>query len=294
MNRSHKRFWEGIAILLALFAVNCGAFAQTRTILITVEDPRPMAAAILQLEELSGIPINYEDMPVYYAADMKPTGVAAGQTPPPGVRLTIVPRGGQLSVPIVVDATTGRLKDIQAVNTALTALVSAYNTSNLPGGFEFEYLNGVFFVKPVRYRDASGATLPMTPVLSVPITFPEETRDTLTTWRLILDEVSKAAGVQIGLNLGMGALGGKTTIGAQNEPAYRVIARMLASGNSPAAASVNASWDASLSYLFFCQPQYGCVLNVVRARPIDLCRGSGCEPYSPPPRKSGFKAPPSP
>ena len=187
-------------------------------------------------------------------------------------------------MPIVVDATTGRLKDIQAVNAALTALVSAYNSSDLPGDFEFEQSNGVFFVKPVSYRDASGATQLMTPLLSTPITLPEEKRTWIQTLELILQQISKASGAHVGLFSGP-MFPVDVAIGANNEHADHVIARLLASGNSPAAASVNSSWDASLSYLFFCQPRYGCGLNVHRARPMDLCRGSGCEPYSPPPTR---------
>ena len=247
-----------------------------------------MAAASGKLQELSGIPINYEDMPVYYSGDIKVADFAAQSPVPPGGERTLVARGGQLSVAILVDATTGRLKDIQAVSTALAALVSAYNSSNLPGDFEVEQLNGVFFVRPVRYRDASGGTQPMTPVLSTLITFPEEKRTREQMMRLILRQVSAAAGLEIGLNMGGFT---EVTMDAQNEPAYHAIARLLATGNSPAAAPANASWDANLSYRFLCQPHYGCALNVWGTRPSDLCRGSGCEPYSPPPRKSGFKAP---
>ena len=287
MKKSETQLLARIGVILQFLLGSSFAFGQivgeTRTIEVTVDDTRPLAAAILKIEELSGIPINYEDVPVYYSGDIKVADFAARAPVPPGGERTLVARGGQLSVVIVVDATTGRLKDIQAVETALAALVSAYNSSDLPGDFEIEQSNGVFFVKPVRYRDTSGATRPMTPVLSTPITFPEEKRTREQTMRLILRQVSAAAGLEIGLG-GMN-LWGEVTLGAQNEPAHHVIARMLGSGNSPAAAPANASWDASLSYLFFCQPQYGCVLNVVRARPIDLCRGSGCEPYSPPPSR---------
>jgi hypothetical protein len=284
MKRSETQLLAGIAVFLQLLLGSSFALGQTKVIDITVDDPRPMAYGIGIIQGLSGIPINYEDMPVFYASDIKVADFAAQAPVPPGTSRTLVARGGQLSVPIVVDATTGRLNDIQAVEIALTALVSAYNSSDLPGDFEFEQLNGVFFVRPVRYRDATGATQPMTPLLSTPVTFPVETRQIFSTWRLILDQVSKVAGIQIGFDLGMGAIGGQRTLGAQDEPAHRVIARLL-SGNGPTAASVNASWDAGLSYSFLCQPQYGCALNVHRARPFDLCRGSGCEPYSPPPTR---------
>jgi hypothetical protein len=147
MRKSERLWLAGIGVVLPFLLGSSFAFGQvvgeTTTIDITVDDPRPLAAAILKIEELSGIPINYEDVPVYYSADVKDVTEEVSRTRTSNRRI-IVARGGQLSVPIIVDAATGRLNDIQAVNTALAALVSAYNSSNLPGGFEVEYLTECF------------------------------------------------------------------------------------------------------------------------------------------------------
>jgi len=193
MRRSATQWLAGIGVVvLQLLLGSSFALAQvvaeTKTIDITAEDnPRPMLVAVGKIVELSGIPIHYEDMRVYYSGDFKDiTSEWAQRVPvPEGVRV-MGPRGGQLSVPIEVDAATGKLTNLEAVNTALAAVVSAYNArDDLPGDFEVESRNGVFFVKPVRYRDASGATQPMTPILSTPITLPEETRSVRQTLRLI-------------------------------------------------------------------------------------------------------------
>src|SRR5579864_3541871 len=99
-----------LGVSLALLAANESAVAQTKIIDITVEGPRPMSSAIWRLEELSGIPINYEDMPVYYSEDViDVTQTGAPTTIYLGGRHGFVARGGQLSVPIVIDAATGRL-----------------------------------------------------------------------------------------------------------------------------------------------------------------------------------------
>jgi hypothetical protein len=177
-------------------------------------------------------------------------------------------RGGQLSVPIEVDAATGKLLSIEAVNKALDAVVSAYNANDdLPGDFEVESRNGVFFVMPVRYRDASGATQPMTPILSTPITLPEETRSVRQTLRLIRDHVYAATGVEITPNI-RSVVARDVTIGAQDEPAGHLIARLLATRNGGVPAA-NASWDSSFSYLLLCNNRTGCVLNDWRSRPTD-------------------------
>ena len=206
MKKSETQWSLAMGVVLQFLLGSSFALGQvvgeTRTIEITVDDPRPLAAAILKLEELSGIPINYEDMPVYYSDDMRDVTDEVAQRPvPPGGKRMFGQSGGQLSVPIEVDAATGKLIDLEAVNTALAALVSAYNASDLPGDFDMEGRNGVFFVMPVRYRDATGTTQPMTPILSTPITLPEERRGWIQTIRLILGQVSAATGVEIGPNI---------------------------------------------------------------------------------------------
>ena len=251
-----------------LVAGQTALVGQTKTITITVDDPRPMAAAVEKLEELSGIPINYEDMPVYSPTDLRDVTDTVARTPlPPGRRLTVA-RGGQLSLPISVDAATGKLSGTQAVERALQELVVAYNSSGLPGGFDYEFYHGVFFVWPIRYRDVNGVTQPMNPILSVPITLPEERRNSLQTIRLILAQVSQeTGGLAIFPATGVGGLY-DVTFGAQAEPANRVIARYLAGVSGTA---VIASWDQGLSYQFYCEGNYfdgklktTCALNTGR------------------------------
>jgi len=292
MKKSETQLLARIGVILQFLLGSSFVFGQvvgeTKTIEITVDDPRPLAAAILKLQELSGIPINYEDMPVYYSGDQQE------RIPryPDGRSRFFGARGGQLSQPIVVDAATGRLNNIQAVSAALTALVSAYNTSNLPGGFDFEYYNGVFFVKPVRYRDATGATQTMAPILSTPITFPEELRSWNQTWRLILRQVAGATTVEIFQGMGLDG-GGTVTLGAQDEPARYVIARYLASGSGPAVVPRNATWDLGMSYRLLCQPQKGCALNVQQVANSPRWAVPSAKPYSPPPRRPFQGVPPA-
>lgn len=290
MNKSKARLWRALGIFVALLAADSRAVGQTKIIDITVDDPRPLAAAIDKIEELSGIPINYEDMPVYYSADVKDVTDAVARTPLPAGRRIIVARGGQLSVPIVVDAATGKLNGAQAVNAALVALISAYNSSGLPGGFDLEFFNGVFFTKPVRYRDATGATRPMTPVLSTPVTLPQEPSQAYQIWQLVIAQVSSAAGVHVdaGWGAGMGDAGpdmGQVAFGPQNEPADHVIARLLAPRNSPASATPDANWDAGRSCRLFTDATskfYALNVHVVANR----WSVEPAKPYSPPPRSS--------
>ena len=290
--------------LLGLLIADSIAFGQTKTIDITVDDPRPMAAAVLKIEELSGIPINYEDVPVYYAPDMKYVTEEESRTRvsdkpfKPYVRV----RGGQRSVSIAVDTAAGKL-DVQAVKFALTNLILAYNSSRLPGAFDFEYHSGVFFVKPVRYRDVTGVTRAMAPVLSTPVPLPEGKRHWMVKSQLILQQVSKATGWLVGGDSGP-LNAGEQTIGANNEPADHVMARVLAAimcpgigreGYGPVIAQT--TWDGGYHYrLFYALPGWGSYLQHLLY--VDRVPNSRwfvpptpSKPYSPPtPRTGGLGA----
>ena len=287
MKKAEARWLAGIGVVLQFLLGSSFALGQvvgeTKTIEITVDDPRPLAAAVLKIEELSGIPINYEDVPVYYTADVKDVTEEVSRTRTSNRRI-LVALGGQLSVPIVVDAVTGKLNDTQAVNAALLALISAYSVSGLPGSFDLEYYNGVFFVKPVRFRDETGATRAMTPVLSTPITLPEENMNWAVATRLILQQVSNATGSDAAMltNLGVPV---EVTFGANNEPAHYVIARYLATKSAPASIASDTAWDAGLSYSLLYQPQFGYGLNVHRVASSPRWVIPPSRPYSPPPRR---------
>lgn len=239
--------------LLGLLIASDVAFGQTKTIEITVDDFRPMRAAIDKIMELSGIPINYEDMPIYYPADLVEAPIHTG-----GGQKLFGARGGQLLFSIAVDETTGKLNDLQAVKGALSKLISAYNSSGLPGGFDFEEHKGVFFVKPVRYRGENGTTQTIKSLLSTPITFPQEKRDWFTAARLILQQVSKASGSDISDFDVSIYYGGEQPICANNEPADHVIARVLAALACPVrgrvgcdSVIVQSTWDVGYHYRLY-------------------------------------------
>ncbi|MBI4464655.1 MAG: hypothetical protein HY647_08120 [Acidobacteria bacterium] len=294
MRKPATQWLARIGVILQLLLGSSFALGQTKEIEITVDHAHPMGAAILKLQELSGIPINDEDMPVYYSGDLKDVTDQARTPPLPGERL-YAPLGGQLSFSIAVDEVTGKLNDVQAVKDALSKLIAAYNSSDLPGSFDFEEYNGVFFVRPVSYRDATGATQPMKPLLATPITLPEEKRVWTATIRLILQQLSKAAGVIVGDATYPLRVGTEVTIGANNEPADRLIARVLVTvmcTNSASAActppnSISETvWDVGYSYGLGYAPGYGYMFGIRLLKNSRwLVPPPPSKPYSPPPSR---------
>lgn len=220
---------------LTRFLLSSTAFvAQAQSVTITVNDPRPVNAAVEQVEKLSGIPISYED--VRYGnpgdtVDVTNSVRNPAQGPaPPGFQV-LIPRGGQLSVGIAVDPATQRLPDALTTANALNSVLAAAAASPVvPGKFNFDTYNGVFFVAPSQSRSAGGSFAPTTAVLSAPVNLPGQQQTALATLEAILQQVSQKTGLKIGLGtMPFGAFArSKVSIAASADPASHVLARLFA------------------------------------------------------------------
>lgn len=217
------------------------AHAQTATLASASDDGRPVDTIIRQIERLSGIPINYEDLLYSNPADTKDIGALVAPSRGASAHL-IVPRGGKLSISVPVDATNQRLADPTSTANALNALVAAANTSPvIAGRFKVQSYNNTFFVVPTQARSATNDTMsPVTAVLSTPIDLPGVQKTAIDTLRDILEQVSRKTGVEIKI----GTIPvkpffvTKTTMAASNEPASYALIRLfnaigMAGGASP-------------------------------------------------------------
>ncbi len=251
------------AALIALAPLAAG-----QTLTLTVNDPRPVHAAVLEMERLSGTAINYEDVQYNYPSDVQDVSVSAMNASqraqaPPGVQV-IVPRGGQLVVLVGVDAATGRLKDRTAVMGALSQLLTVANTAETiaAGKFTVENVNNQFFVAPSQWRSATGASVAATPVLSVPITLTGQPMTGWDTLNAVLRQVAAASGAQVvagTMPMGMFALS-KVSVSASKEPARYVLARLFADIISAGPSATSAP---TMGYhLLFDPKQREYVLNV--------------------------------
>jgi hypothetical protein len=267
------------AFLCGGLALPMALRAQTSAATIAVNDFRPLASAVSRLEQLSGIPINYEDIRCDFPGDQKdmtaenvtPAQQQLAQKNGFGPVKDIAPRGGPLSAAIAVDAVSGQLRDANALAGALNSVLSVYSGSNLPGAFQMESYHGAFFVAPIKDRDATGATVSVTPVLSTPITISVKNGVALHVLDQIVAEVYKGSGHKIGVGSvpinGMAM--GRVTLEAVHEPASHVLLWLMNSllGYGPAipAASPGLSYrvlyDPQLKYYMFNMVEVGVGLN---------------------------------
>jgi hypothetical protein len=278
------------AIVVSVLAA-AYASAQSNGVTVEVATGRPLAEAITKVQELSNVPISYEDIPYAYSGDMRditsevvnPLHKTAPGQPPPKV---LVPRGGQLTASILVDSATGKLTDVLSVTSALDSLLVAYRSAGLPGNFELESYNGVLLVKPSAMRDANGATVQAKPVLSTPITLSKQDgRIAFETLKAILGQVSSVSGFTV--HMGMVPMNGlamsRAAVEAQNERADHVIVRFMAAlaGTPNPAAS-------GMYFRFFCDLN-SCALNIERTPTAPTQAPS--TPYQPPVRSNSGTIP---
>lgn len=148
------------SIIVALGLVS----SQPTTKTISVNDPRPLSEAILELEKAIKQPITYEDPSYSYSADVADRSNSFKHAS--GVKV-LLPKGGALNFPFMPSEASDR----PGTTKVLRRLVSTLNKS-YPHGAQFRVLDegGLFHVIPRSSRSASGGVGPHASPLDVPLT----------------------------------------------------------------------------------------------------------------------------
>ncbi|MGH9828834.1 MAG: hypothetical protein ACREDR_36905 [Blastocatellia bacterium] len=212
--------------LLAAFSCNASASPTT----LTVQDPRPVAKAIQELENRYGWQITYEDPPYSHYSDITDVrdtdwpGVpvrSAAQLQSMGNTRTLVPKGGGLTFTLP-SADPDELA-------AVEALVKSYNESH--HGFKFAVVQGagLLHVVPRQARGLSGNLEPVKPVLDTVITIEPKER----TSEALLEEVLKKVSIARDTHVDFGTVPGnmlsltKTSIGGSGKTARSILEQWM-------------------------------------------------------------------
>lgn len=190
---------------------------------VVVNDPRPVAAAVEQIEKLSGTPISYEDPPFLNTFYLTPMTQGGGDDP--GL---LVPRGGSLLVALPPNASAAQ------AGAAVRNLVGSYNARQEAATFAVVQ-DGYPHVVPTQTVDLSGRLAPLTPVLDTRITIPAKPRNGMELLEQIAQAVSDGSGqpVEIGTVSTDALYGLQTQIGAEGEPARKVLEELIAASGMP-------------------------------------------------------------
>jgi hypothetical protein len=235
-------------LILAL-AIGAPVCAQA-PLKISVNQRRPLEAALGQLEKTLGIPINYEDPKLVCPGEIEdvteqiqsPAQKAAN----PNIRI-VVPKKGAISLDSVFSAKP-QIADALSLATELRL---QYEANGYAGRFTVKQVGSVPTVEPISARGSDCAWTTASPVMETRISFPALARDASDTLAVILKAVAEKVGVKIATASVpvIAFTNRRITLGANDEPANAVLVNLfeqLSSG--PAAWSYHLLYDPGLKY----------------------------------------------
>lgn len=225
-----------LASMILFASFERAVVSQTYSVVLSVNDARPMAEAVLSLIRTYPVTITYEDPRYEYAGDLHDVERQASKTRHPPVRW-IAPRGGVLHATYDVSEATGTPVDMAD---AIQKIVDANNVARFGGHFELRQSGGTFHVVPTEARDSTGRWVRQRSLLDAPITFSSGgEKDGFGLIEAILHEVSIASGETIvggrpaiASNCSSpGCIDNERVVDATNEPAREVLMGLVTSLN---------------------------------------------------------------
>jgi hypothetical protein len=169
-----------------------GSQGDEQTIKLSVDDGRPVAAAVLQLEENCGCVITYEDPRYVHSSEMNDVTESVRKDldkfRPGEAPRVIVPRGGPLAVDY--EALPGTKVPINTRATIEKVLNSHANAGG-PGRFRLEQEGETFHVIPTDFKNSLGELTPQESPLDTVISFPAQERSAAQTLQVICNAISE-------------------------------------------------------------------------------------------------------
>jgi hypothetical protein len=206
-----------LALAIASLALLSGTTAAAG--IVTVDDPRPLAAAVKELAIQHGWQITYEDPPYLHPNDVVEQSVYDPNAAP-GHK---VPKGGRFSAKVAVPDRPDQQRG------AAEQLVRAYNASR--GGNFFAVLPGdsLVHIVPRQTIGVSGTPVPTKPILDTHVTVAPRQRSAADLIEEICRNLSRLTGTEVvvgtvPINLLKGT---KISLGASNQTARSALEKLV-------------------------------------------------------------------
>jgi hypothetical protein len=230
----------------AVAATSTSARWQREIAVDIVEQPRPVALAVRQVEKQLGYVVTYEDTVYRFPGDIVDVskqilGRHPSKGPYPGMR------GGTLKFRHSPRASTlaGQVGEV------LQEIVDRSRRAGNIGDFQVESALNGYHVVPVQARNRQGVEEPYQSPLESRITIESRDESAAGMIRRLLDVVSQVSGQTVEEGLMPGRLNAmRVTVDAQNDKARDVLWRALQSINP------------ELSWQLLCGPDGPCALNI--------------------------------
>jgi len=197
------------------------AFGQSGTVLSTpisidINNQRPLPQALLEVQDLTHTPINFEETPYQNSNDI----ISRTVTGLNGRQVHLVsPKGGHLRA---------SLPKGESGYEAIQTLLSGYYSAGLPGSYVVTQTANAVNILPETFLNLPGASQTAAPLLNQPVSFPEAARNIPATFQLIVDGMVKATGVNVVLSNVPFPDYSLISVGASQESAASVLAKITA------------------------------------------------------------------
>jgi len=195
-----------IFIATAVLTMTC-LNAQDRT--VSVNGPRSLMAALMEIQRISNIPISFEEPPYENPADVVKTTPASH----PGLRPMLIARTSLNPVVVSLLGLNSTSDPIIFVG----AVLDAYHKAGLPGRYKTVRRQRGIDVVPIEVAGFSSSRKEVTPIMSRSLSFPYAERSGVETFQLIAEEMSKAAGRKIRLLHNPYSTGSSTRVSLSSE-----------------------------------------------------------------------------
>lgn len=211
-------FLTAASILVPLHAPRSASAIRAET--LTVNDPRPLAQALLNFERAYGYAVTYEDPIFQHPSDI----ISRSATSAPA---DLIPRGGRFTA--TFDTPPPDASE-SVVAGAVASIVDQYNSTGYPGRFRTIQSEHFVHVIPIAVLGVDGAMRTIVPVLDTPISISSEKgRNLFNGLRTIFAAITDVTGQRINIgtvptNLFMQSA---MEAGASNVPARELIVRAL-------------------------------------------------------------------
>lgn len=205
-----------------------GAAAEEAIRIRVTDFPRPLMAAVRQIEGQFGRVVTYEDPAYVYSGDIVDVTAQVSRSGDMSKRILGM-RSGSLDISYVPRK---RASSIEAqVEDVLRAVVKQANAADLPGDYSVRVVPGGFHVVPTSVNGKNGIKEPFATVLDTRITIPETEDGILEILALLGQTISQSTGTLVapGSFPQGGFARARATIVARDEPARDVLWRVLQS-----------------------------------------------------------------
>jgi len=217
-------------IAMFLFALPTNGGRQDRDVVLSINDPRPLAEAARLLESKLGRAVSYEDVALVYSGDYaRALDTDWGRKyAEQDARFKAMNRigsvGGSLDIRVAIDTASGT--PVLPVTQILQDVIDQHKARGNPGQFQLLPIGDAFVVVPTAKRDTNGMFIPEYSPLDSPISFPVAVRSGAETLKVICEAVTNASGRRLSEGLAPKLLFNTVVeVGADHETARDVLVR---------------------------------------------------------------------